>query len=142
MSSSITFVCGSREGINYAFYSHLDHAPMIHRNIISPWYKRLPLLHQTYHLTGRAQTANAKAPINTQYIIGDTENDTAPRPVNWAKPELVVALAVALSDPPTLPSRSVKLAQVIRVAFPKWTVMERLPKKEPRPSTVDAKSSR
>lgn len=34
-----------------------------------------------------------------------------------------------------------KLAQVILVLLAKWTTIERLPKNEPRPWTVDAKSS-
>lgn len=76
--------------------------------------------------------------------MGATETDTAPRPVNRAGTAVDVALAVVFASPPVPPAlfpRSVKLAHVIRVAFPKWRVRERLPKKEPRPGTVDAKSS-
>jgi len=44
-------------------------------------------------------------------------------------------------DPIELAEAKVKLAQVIRVLFPKWMAIERLPKKAPIPSVVDAKSS-
>ena len=43
--------------------------------------------------------------------------------------------------PPTVLPTSVKLAQVIRVVFAKWTTKERLPKKAPIPFTVEANSS-
>ena len=58
-------------------------------------------------------------------------------------PLVAVALApvVAFPVPPTLFPARVKLAQVIRVALPKWTVIDLFPKKAPIPSTVAAKSS-
>jgi len=75
---------------------------------------------------GQAQIANANAPTASKYIAGATENETAP-PVNCAGAELDVALAFAeLPEPvppepvpPALSPSSVKLAQVMRVAFPK-----------------------
>jgi hypothetical protein len=91
-----------------------------------------------------AQRAKANAAAVTKYKMGATENDAGPKPVNCAGAELLVAFAVVFSEPPVPPAlfpSSVKLAQVSRVAFPKWRVKERLPKKEPRPSRVDAKSS-
>ena len=96
-----------------------------------------------YLVRALAQRTNANAAAVAKYSTGAAENDTAPRPVNCAGAALPVALAVVFSPPvpPTLSPRRVKLAHVRRVAFPKWIVKERLPKNEPRPSTVDAKSS-
>ena len=89
---------------------------------------RLPFLHLLCPSARiPAQSAKANAATVTKYSMGATENDIAPRPVNCAGVELLVALAVVLvlSPPPVPPvppalfPRSVKLAQVIRVTFPK-----------------------
>lgn len=57
------------------------------------------------------------------------------KPLNW------IGLPVDVGAVPLPPVVRVKLAQVILVLLPKWMVMLRLPKKEPRPWTVEAKSS-
>ena len=59
-----------------------------------------------------------------------------PSPVNCAG-VLEVELAVVFAVPPTDVPANVKFAQVILVLLAKWTVMERFPKKEPRPGRVD-----
>jgi hypothetical protein len=43
---------------------------------------------------------------------------------------------VVFAPPTELPAR-VKLAQVIRVVLAKWRVIDRFPKKEPRPGRVE-----
>jgi len=61
-----------------------------------------------------------------------------PVPVYCKGVDVDVGLAVVVVFvPPTELPASVKLAQVIRVLFAKWTVMDRFPKKEPRPGRVE-----
>jgi hypothetical protein len=59
-----------------------------------------------------------------------------PSPVNCAG-VLEVELAVAFAVPPTDVPANSKFAQVIRVLFAKWTVMDRFPKKAPMPGRVE-----
>ncbi len=71
-----------------------------------------------------------------------------PAPVNWSGAEVVVywtgvvaAVALTVMVVVVVAADNTKFAQVIRVLLPKWTVMDRLPKKAPIPAVVEAKSS-
>jgi hypothetical protein len=59
-----------------------------------------------------------------------------PRPVYWIGNDVELAVVVVFVPPTELPAR-VKLAQVIRVLFAKWRVIDRFPKNEPRPGRVE-----
>jgi len=52
-----------------------------------------------------------------------------------------LVVVVEFGDVVPVPETRAKLAQVILVALEKWTVIDRLPKKEPRPGTNDAYKS-
>jgi hypothetical protein len=85
-------------------------------------------------------------PANTIAIAISTLGEAMfPILVNGTGELVLVALKLPLPEvlfvPPTKFPRRVKLAQVIRVVFAKWTVKERFPKNDPKPSCVEAKSS-
>lgn len=67
---------------------------------------------------------------------------TTPRgaaaPVNWIGAPVGVAVTFV---PVVVVAATEKFAQVILVLFPKCKVIDRLPKKAPIPSSVEAKSS-
>jgi hypothetical protein len=63
------------------------------------------------------------------------------KPLNWIGPPVEVGEGAVPLSVVLLGEVRVKFAQVMRVLFPKWTAMDRLPKKAPSPGTVVAKSS-
>lgn len=102
------------------------------------------------HYTSSRRTITRIFPPNLSIIIYRTKATAAApsteiklAPTTPAPPVYCAGLpvVVALGDVVLVPETRTKLAQVILVVLAKWRVIDRFPKKDPKPGTKDAYGS-